>query len=271
MTRNSQYPRSQYGALFDAHIHTYFDLHDGRISPKQLIRSTITHGFNWVNAMAHDTLRGVTRIKKLAKDVNLPVIPSMEISTGFNHILAYGVQEWNLAKDTWDPEIVIEKLREQDCAIYLSHPALNPFQGYWTPDIVKELDIDGLEWLNGSNFGLNKRTHKWFEGWTKGKIGGSDAHHPSQFGFAYTQAYTTSSDPDDLVDTLKRGNCTPQGRYVPFHRFLAWELYIQAKKKLFPAFFYEGKWIPPQYQPMGLKPAQKFDPLKWRTKILSQE
>ena len=34
------------------------------------------------------------KIKKLAKEESLPTLPGIEIATGYNHILAYGIQEW---------------------------------------------------------------------------------------------------------------------------------------------------------------------------------
>ena len=264
------YEIDKFGAIFDAHIHTYFDFHDGLISPKDLIRYTIKRRFNWVNAMAHDTIRGIHRIKKIAKEYSLPVIPAMEVSTGFNHLLTYGVQEWDLAKDCWNPEEVIERLRAQDCAIFVSHPGINPWKGYWTRAIVDRLDVDGIEWLNGSNFGLNRITRKQFKDYSKGKIAGSDAHHVSQFGFAYTQVDINSNDPDDLVEALKKGKCRPLGRYVPFHRFLMWESYVKIKRKLFPNMNIENYWIKPNYEKMGKEPEIIFSPEKWKKKILKR-
>ncbi|MHA1775606.1 MAG: hypothetical protein DRO88_00780 [Promethearchaeia archaeon] len=264
------YDRSKFGALFDAHIHTYYDLHDGMITPDELIKCTLKWKFNWVIAMAHDTLRGVNKIRQLANRKGLPTLPAMEISTGYNHILAYGVQEWHLAKDSWNPEEVIEILREQDCAIYLSHPGINPFQGYWTPEIVRRLDIDGLEWINGSNFFLNNRTHRWFKDWHKGKIAGTDAHHPSQFGFTHTQVMTNTVDSDELVKFLQKGKCKPRGRWVPFHRFLLWEIYITSKRRFFPSFPYENLWISPQTQPRGIFPSYTFNPADWVRELLKK-
>ncbi|MCF2140395.1 MAG: PHP domain-containing protein [Candidatus Lokiarchaeota archaeon] len=270
MQSTKMYSRSKFGAIFDAHIHTYYDLHDGTISAEDLIKITLKWGFNWVNAMAHDSLRGLPKIRKLAQEKGLPVIPALEISTGFNHILAYGVQEWHLAKDSWNPEEVIELLREQDCAIYLAHPGLNPFKGYWSPAIVKRLDIDGIEWVNGSNYFLNKRTHRWFKGWKKGKIAGTDAHHISQFGYTFTQVPTSTEDPDELVKYLKRGKCQPGGSYIPINRFLMWEIYIYSKKHFFPSFFFENSWIKPQYQPIGKLPNDSFNAEKWKEDLLKK-
>ena len=36
---------------------------------------------------------------------------------------------------------LIEKLRQQDCAIYLAHPAFRPLKWYWTPEIAKKLGV----------------------------------------------------------------------------------------------------------------------------------
>jgi predicted metal-dependent phosphoesterase TrpH len=266
------YKMEDYGAIFDAHVHTYFDFHDGRISPRELVHKTQKLGFNWVNAMAHDTIRGVERIKKIAREYNLPVIPAMEISTGFNHLLAFGVQEWPFAKDCWDPEIVIERLRAQDCAIFISHPGINPYRGQWTPEIVKRLDVDGIEWFNGSNYTKNLITWNKFRDYPKGKIGGSDAHHASQMGFAFTQVEVNSTDPDDLVSALKKGRCHPRGRCVPIHRFLAWNVYVIAKRKWFPNYQIENRWITPFYGKKGIQPQpeNKFHPDRWATQLLKK-
>jgi predicted metal-dependent phosphoesterase TrpH len=263
------YPIEKFGAVFDAHVHTYFDFHDGNISPKDLVKWSRKWHFNWINAMAHDTLRGVGKIQREAKKYGMPVLPSMEISTGFNHILAYGVSEWGWAKDQWDPLDVIDKLRAQDAAIYLSHPAINPYSGYWTPEIVKRMDVDGIEWINGSNTVLNRITHKLFQNYPKGKIGGSDAHHPSQMGFTCTQVDINSNDVDDLVHALQKGQCYPRGGYVPIHRLGIWNAYILLKRKFFPSFYYEGHWIEPKYEPMGEFPPYHFNPERWKREILN--
>ena len=271
MTR-PRYKIEDYGAIFDAHVHTYFDFHDGRISPRDLVRGTLKWGFNWVNAMAHDTIRGVERIKKIAREFDLPVIPAMEVSTGYNHLLAYGVQEWKFAKDCWDPEIVIERLRDQDCAIFVAHPGINPYQGLWTPEIVKRLDVDGIEWFNGSNYTKNLITHNKFRNYPKGKIGGTDAHHVSQMGFTFTQVDVNSTDPDDLVAALKKGRCRPGGRGVPIQRFLAWNVYVIAKRKWFPNYQIEHRWSAPFYGKMGIEPEPEgtFHLNSWVSQILEK-
>ena len=84
----------KFGALFDAHIHMYFDLNGGMLSPRDVVNCTLKKGFNWVLAMTHDTVYGANKVQKLAKEKELPCIVGIEVSTSYNHLLAYGVQEW---------------------------------------------------------------------------------------------------------------------------------------------------------------------------------
>jgi hypothetical protein len=264
-------PIDKYGAVFDAHVHTYFDFHDGRMSPEQLVKTTLKWGFNWVNAMSHDTIRGFPRIQRIAKDYNLPCVPAMEISTGYNHLLAFGVQEWKYAKDSWDPEFVIKELRKQGCAIYLSHPTLSPWRGPWTPEIAKRLDVDGIEWNNASGQILNRKTYRQFKYYPKARIAGTDAHHQSNMGFAFTQVNVNSTNNDDLVQALRKGKCRPGGRYIPIHRVAGAAIISLIRKGLKINFPIEGKSIRPNFGKMGWQPAEIFSPDRWIKKLLRKE
>lgn len=237
-------PRELYGAMFDAHVHTCYDLHDGLLTPAELVMLTKRHDFNWVLAMNHDTTRGFSKVQKIAKANGLPCITGIEVTTTFNHILAYGVHEWSLRYGYWDTETVIDQLRSQDCAIFLAHPCNNPMNGRWTPEIARRLDIDGIEWNNASNTILNKKTAKVFYDFPKGRrIAGTDAHTRYIFGHAYTQVATASIDPDDLVSAMKHGRCKPCGRYVPLISIGMEQLTITVKNKVIGRINVDGTWI----------------------------
>jgi predicted metal-dependent phosphoesterase TrpH len=264
-------PINRYGAIFDAHIHTYYDLHDGKISPTQLIKASIHHGFNWICAMAHDTVRGVYRIRKVAREYNLPVIPAMEISTNFNHLLVYGVQEWKYAKDCWDPEIVIEHLRAQDCAIFVSHPSVNIFRGKWDPEIVARLDVDGIEILNSNILFMNRMVVRNFPHCPLGRrIAGSDAHIIRDFGKAFTQIACTSSDPDDLIVSMKKGLCKPYGRSVSLFSFLLGMGISTKNRYIVPRYKLDNYIIPPDWNLRGLQPQVPLDGKEWRRQLLKK-
>ncbi len=255
------FSRETYGAIFDAHVHTCFDLHDGLITPKQMVELTRARGFNWVLAMNHDTVLGTGRVRRLARERGLPCIVGVEVSTFYNHILAYGVQEWPWRANAWDPETCIDRLREQDCAIFLSHPYLNPFNGRWTPDVVERLDIDGLEWVNASNSIRNKKVPAWFPKCPPGRrIAGTDAHSPAAFGYAYTQVATASDNPDDLVAAMKKGRCRPGGQYVPLAVMGGEQFYIAVKNKIIKKINVDGKLIDVHEEIPGSKAPEGFPP-----------
>lgn len=268
------YPIDRYGAIFDAHVHTYFDYHDGLINPKQLIKYTKKNRFNFVNAMAHDTTIGSKKITRMAKESGLPCITGIEISTIYNHILAFGVNQWHYRRDCLEPDIVIEKLRMQDCAIFLSHPGSSPHEkgNYWKPEIVKRLDIDGIEWTNATNYLLNRTTHRWFHDFPKGRrIAGTDAHHPFVIGYAFTQVDINSEDPDDLVSAMQKGYCKPYSSLVPFGRQLYSTFLQKTKSNLIKRRLVEDHWIVPDGdRPGALVPENIVEGKDWVQKIMKR-
>lgn len=261
-----------YGALFDGHVHTYFDYHDGQITPKQLIQCTLKQGFNYVCAMAHDTIRGTKIIEKMAKDYNLPSVPAMEISTVYNHILAYGVQEWPYRRDVMDPDVVIEYLREQGCAIFLAHPYSDPHDGLWTPEIVKRLDIDGIEWTNATAYMKNWKTHKVYQYFPEGRrIAGSDAHTPAVFGTAFTQVRVNSTDPDDLVAAMRKGLCRAYSSHAPLHRALYMVIQSVTWNNIIKRRWVEGRHVIPKGDhPGSIVPDIIHTSAEWVEKMLKK-
>jgi len=247
--------------MFDCHVHTCYDLHDGHIMPAELVSLARNHRFNWVLAMNHDTMRGLFKVRKLSKEAGLPCITGIEASTIYNHILAYGVQEWPYRDYSWEPGVVIDHLRDQDCAIFLAHPCNNPWNGHWTPEIARRLDIDGIEWNNASNSVLNRKTAKLFATFPRGRcIAGTDAHTPLTYGHAYTQVATASTDPDDLVAAMKKGKCAPCGRYVPLVLVGVEQLSIAIKNKIICRMDAEGTWVNTIEQVPGSIAPEVFPP-----------
>jgi predicted metal-dependent phosphoesterase TrpH len=260
---------SKYGATFDAHAHSYFDFHDGHLSPVQFVKLTRKKGFNWVCALTHDSTRGNARLRNAAQEANLPFLPAIEVSTCYNHILAYGVQEWHWAKDSWEPEITIERLREQGCAVYASHPGAKPLKtgGPWN-DLVYELDFDGVEWINGYEFFSGLTTQRLLHDYVKGKIAGSDAHTAWNFGDAFTQVLSTSENPDDLVSEMRKGRVRPWGRSSFFFGVMGTVILKETWKHTVKKINVEGKWIREQWSKIGTLPDHPISGKAWRESFL---
>ncbi len=223
--------------------------------------------------MAHDTIVGTIKISKLAKERRMPCVPAIEVSTVYNHILGYGVQEWPYRRDCLDPDFAIERLREQDCAVFLSHPYSDPHHaGLWVPEIVKRLDIDGIEWTNATGYYHNKKTHKTYALFPKGRrIAGSDAHTFSVYGSAFTQVNVNSEDPDDLVAAMKKGKNKAYSYSTPPHKALSmifksvpWNYVIRRR-------FIEGRWVVPKGdRPGSLVPNKIHTSKEWLQKLARQ-
>lgn len=254
---NPKYPIERYGAVFDAHAHTYFDLHDASMTPLQLIGMTRRRGFNWVCALSHDTACGNRKIAKLAREQGLPCISGIEVSTIRNHLLGYGVQEWVYRHNTLDPSEVIDILRSQGCAVFLAHPTGNPTRikdAFWYPNFVNRLDIDGIEWFNGGSFFLNLKAQKMLPNVPSGRrIAGSDAHHPATFGYGFTQVDINSEDPDDLVAAMRKGKCKPYCQDTPLLTFISTMLLALIENKIIRRKHIEGHWIKPNKDRPGSK------------------
>jgi hypothetical protein len=199
----------------------------------------------------------------------------MEVSTIYNHFLAYGVQEWPYCRDSITPEEAIDHLRAQDCAIYISHPYANPRGtknpgGVWTPNILKRLDFDGIEWFNAQSYVLNKKTQRIYKNIPRGRrIAGTDAHHPLAFGYAYTQVDINSENPDDLVSAMQKGKCTPYGRDVPPYIAVYTSMDSISRNFLIRRRLIEGRWTKAMGDRVGsIKPDHISNPLQWKKDLL---
>ena len=267
-----KYRIEDYGALFDAHVHSYFDFHDGLLSPQDMVKCTKKKGFNFICAMAHDTVEGLKRIQKAAFQEGLSCIPAMEVSTVYNHILAYGVNEWPYRRDCLDPDVAIDYLIEQDCAIFLAHPYSNPHDGLWVPEVVKRLDIDGIEWTNGTIYHQNIKTHRVYKHFPKGRrIAGSDAHTSEVFGCAFTQVAVNSDDPDDVIAAMKKGKCKAYSANAPLHHSLQ-----MVVKSVFWNTLLKRRWVEDHFivpvgdHPGSIVPHEIKTSQEWVRQLLKQ-
>lgn len=78
----------------DLHVHT--DASDGQFSPLQVIGLAKGKGVNLLAITDHDTLDGLSKIMEQASDIDMDILPGVEISAGGDnevHILGYGINE----------------------------------------------------------------------------------------------------------------------------------------------------------------------------------
>jgi predicted metal-dependent phosphoesterase TrpH len=94
----------------DLHTHTYYS--DGRYSPAELVRKARDSGLNCISVTDHDNVRGLDEAIETGKELNVEVIPGVELSSECNgkevHVLGYFI-------DYKTPELLIhlESFRER--------------------------------------------------------------------------------------------------------------------------------------------------------------
>lgn len=75
----------------DLHIHTLAS--DGHMSPENVVKNAKEHKLEIISITDHDTLRGYRKAKEVAKELDIELIPGVEITSDFNgrecHLLAY--------------------------------------------------------------------------------------------------------------------------------------------------------------------------------------
>lgn len=76
----------------DLHIHT--TVSDGRLTPTELVREAALRDLGIIALTDHDTIDGISEAQKVAEEVDIEIIPGVEITADFNgkecHVLMYG-------------------------------------------------------------------------------------------------------------------------------------------------------------------------------------
>jgi predicted metal-dependent phosphoesterase TrpH len=178
---------------FDLHIHTNFS--DGINSPEEVLRYAKKIGLDGIAITDHDTIRGSKKVRNLAKELEIILIPGVEITTEHGDILALGVEEVFSGK----PLEILDKIRSSGGVSILAHP----YGGYWRKsfaemDVVKE--FDAIEIFNASTpLESNIRAMELAKKLKKPGIAGSDAHYLDMVGTAFIITK------NDVIDSIRKG------------------------------------------------------------------
>ena len=77
--------------MVDLHLHTTAS--DGTLTPEELIKEGSFRGLSVLAITDHDTLDGISKAQKIAKELNITLVPGIEFSTEWEeseiHILGY--------------------------------------------------------------------------------------------------------------------------------------------------------------------------------------
>ena len=189
----------------DLHIHTNYS--DGITSPRDAVRQAKAVGLDGIAITDHDTVEGMKKAKRIAKQLGIILVPGVEVTTPFGDVLALGIEEAVEAKSSGKDMVleVIEKVHDLGGIAIAAHP----YGGYWPmkfadmKSVIKRFDaIEIFNALTYVNFGIeaNIKAMELANKLNMPGSAGSDAHSLDLIGAAFTV-----SKGSDVIDEIRKG------------------------------------------------------------------
>ncbi len=167
----------------DFHVHTHYSP-DSLSDIRRVIESARKRGLHKLVITDHNRLRGALEAYELAPDL---VIPGEEVQTTEGEFLAaYVTREVPRGLKPLD---ALDQLRMQGAFISISHPFDRQRSG-WPLESLRQLAplVDAIEVLNARTINplYNRQAAEFANENHLPGTAGSDAHHPSEVGRAYS-------------------------------------------------------------------------------------
>jgi predicted metal-dependent phosphoesterase TrpH len=221
----------------DLHCHSWFSA-DGVSSPEELIASARAKGLHGFALTDHNTSDGCRYLldKGFVREDGRPVddfviIPGVEVTTAEGHLLCLGVI---LPYLKGAPAGDVCKLVHDKGGVAIPPHPYDLFRAGIRQSVLDTLDIDALEVFNAATT-LKRYNRMAFEYATmKGlpMTAGSDAHHESAIGTAYTILHTDDFSVKGLLDQITKGTELNQ-RYLSPKDALrkTWNNWLRLRRK----------------------------------------
>ena len=198
----------------DLHIHTHYS-NDSLIKPEELVKTAKKIGLKAIAITDHDTIKGALRISMEYSDKELIIIPGIEITTEFGHLLAFNLTE--KPKKKMSLEALIEDIHREGGIVAPAHP-FDYFRRFRFVEENIHL-MDAIEAANSSNLRLNtdiKKALEYSEKYNIGYTAGSDAHIINAVGNAYLYSNDYLSGIDDIIEYILKKRFKIFARRTPW-------------------------------------------------------
>lgn len=194
----------------DFHSHTNWS-DDSLLSPRNLVDFARKAGLDKIVVTDHNEIGGALEAQEIAPEL---VIVGEEIMTSRGEILAAYVRE--RIQPNLSPIETLERLKEQDAFISLSHPFDRHRMGGWTLDEMENMlpYLDALETLNARTIHAkdNQKAMDYALKHNLPAIAGSDSHSPMEVGKVWVDLplfFNASSLRASAKDGRIGGNVSP--------------------------------------------------------------
>lgn len=203
----------------DLHVHTCYS-EDAASSLEEIIFYAKKRRLNGIAITDHDSVEGTRRAMKLADKRGVMVIPGIEVTTLHGHVLGLNIttrvpQNLSLVE-------TVEKIHEADGIAIAAHPLVF-IKSHMKQQIASASNLDGIEVINSAAFPFllsTRLSRALAERLNLPQTAGSDAHHASEIGTAYTLV-KADSEVDEVVDSIRQGTVIPCGKAI------SWETRIR--------------------------------------------
>lgn len=198
----------------DPHIHTVYS-GDATGTPEKILKQAIKLKLDAIAITDHNTMKGSIITQKLAKKLDITVIPGIELSSSHGHIVALDVNEE--IKPNQNPEETVDQIHDLGGIAIIPHPFVRYRSGLFSRYPFFNT-IDAIETKNSRFiFGIsNGKAEKLSKDKNIPPIGASDSHFVKSVGKCATQI-NSENNVDDIIDAIKKGKTQVYGKRTPLH------------------------------------------------------
>ncbi len=194
----------------DSHIHSEYSP-DSKAKLKDIFKVAKNRNIEIIAISDHNTVDGSKEARRLTKNDDLLVIPSIEISALEGHILGFGCEE-HIKRDLPAGE-TIDLIHDQGGLAIIPHPYCFYRHGLLCKADYKDLKIDAIETKNARfivGYCNNKAKNLSIKENLPG-LGASDAHYYKFVGDCYSKI-DCEKDIDSVLKSIKKGRIEALGK-----------------------------------------------------------
>lgn len=193
---------------FDLHVHSNYS--DGRDGVEVILKAALEKGLDGLAITDHDTLEGSFEAGQLIREreLDLRLIPGVEVSTSEGHLLALGVTKLPPAKR--NPQETIDFVHQWGGIAIVPHP-----YHLFRHGMFKIPNCDAVEVYNSKHiFGI---ANAWAKRQAQKRglpmVAGSDSHIANTVGLGVTEICV--DDGCDVLKAIKAGRTRIDGHQTP--------------------------------------------------------
>ena len=202
----------------DPHIHSIYS-GDSDSQIKDILKQAKKTGLDAIAISDHNTVKGSKVAIEKSKDMDILVVPSIEISTKNGHMLGFGATE-NIPRGLSAIETV-EKIHDAGGLAIVPHPYSYYRHGLFTK-IDDNLQIDGVE-VKNARYILgysNNKGKKLSQKHNIPEFGASDSHFIKSIGDCYTEIDCQKT-VDDVLDAIVKNKTKAIGGHTSNFKIFA--------------------------------------------------